>query len=310
MSSQNILVESHGHRTPFSKGILAQSLKAAGIDEASANRIARNIEGHLLEEEKYKVQRREIRKLAVEHIESLIGESGAEKYLTWRQLQHGREPMVILISGATGVGKSTTAAQLAHRLGIMHVIGTDAVREVMRKIISPDLMPTLHLSSYTAWKALKTPGTGGKDSTVAGFERHAKYVLVGVEAVIERALREGLSIIIEGVHLVPGFIRKEIMNRPNVVLVVVTASGEEQHRSRMYTRSESIATKRPVDSYIKEFSRIRTIQNYVVKRAKEKDLLIIQNDAIEETIDKVFEEVMSRARKIVFDKKTNEKEED
>lgn len=29
-------------------------------------------------------------------------------------------------------------------------------------------------------------------------------VMVGVEAVIERALKEGISIIIDGVHIVPG----------------------------------------------------------------------------------------------------------
>lgn len=305
MASGMILVESEGRTTPFSKGILAQSLTAAGIDEASANRIARNIEAQLLAEGRTKVQRKEIRELARRNIEALVGEAGARRYLTWRQVQHGREPMVILISGATGVGKSTTAAQLAHRLGIMHVIGTDAVREVMRKIISPELMPTLHLSSYTSWKALRHPGISDEEAIIAGFDDHAKYVLVGVEAVIERALREGLSLIIEGVHLVPGFLTKDIISRPNVVLVVLTASEEEQHRNRMYTRAESVVTKRPVNSYLKEFSKIRAIQNYLVVRAKEEGTLVIDNINIEQTVNEVFEEVMKRAREIVFGKESS-----
>lgn len=307
MGSGTILVESGDHATPFSKGILAQSLSAAGIDEASANRIARNIEAHLLSKGRSRVKRREIRELARKNINALIGEAGAKRYLTWRQVQHGREPMIILISGATGVGKSTTASQLAHRLGIMHVIGTDAIREVMRKILSPDLMPTLHLSSYTSWKALKTPALSGEDKTITGFEDHAKYVLVGVEAVIERALREGLSLILEGVHLVPGFLHKNIMARPNVVLVVITASNEEQHRNRMYTRSESVVTKRPVDSYLKELSKIRAIQDYLVARAKEEGTLIIENITIEQSVNEVFEEVMRRAREIVFSKEGENK---
>ncbi len=300
MGSGTILVESGEHSTPFSKGILAQSLTAAGIDEASANRIARRIEAHLIAEGRGRVKRKEIRELARQHIEALVGEAGSRRYLTWRQVQHGREPMVILISGATGVGKSTTAAQLAHRLGIMHVIGTDAVREVMRKIISPELMPTLHLSSYTSWKAFKHPVISGEDATILGFEDHAKYVLVGVEAVIERALREGLSLIIEGVHLVPGFLRRDIVSKPNVVLVVMTSSDEDQHRNRMYARSESVVTKRPVASYMKEFSKIRAIQEYLVARAKEEGMLVVENVNIEQTVNDVFEEVMRRAREIVF----------
>lgn len=301
MEPSVVLVESGEHTTPFSKGILAQSLTTAGIDEASANRIARNIESKLLEDGKTKVKRSEIRELARENIQALVGEDGARRYLTWRQVQHGREPMVILISGATGVGKSTTAAQLAHRLGILQVIGTDAVREVMRKIISNELMPTLHYSSYTAWRVLRHPTMGGEEeATIPGFEDHAKYVLVGVEAVIERALKEGLSLIIEGVHLVPGFLKQEIMALPNVVLVVITAPDEDQHRSRMYSRSESVVTKRPVDTYLKEFAKIRTIQDYLIERAKGEKTMIVKNTNIEQTVDEVFEEVMVRAHKIVF----------
>ena len=52
----------------------------------------------------------------------------------WRQLD---VPLVILIGGATGVGKSTIATQLAARLGIVRVVATDAIREVMRAMFSP-----------------------------------------------------------------------------------------------------------------------------------------------------------------------------
>ena len=63
-------------------------------------------------------------------------------------------PLVILIGGATGVGKSTIATQLAHRLGIVRVVATDAaIREVMRAMLSAELMPALHVSSFQADRA-------------------------------------------------------------------------------------------------------------------------------------------------------------
>ena len=42
-------------------------------------------------------------------------------------------------------------------------------------------------------------------------------VSVGVDAVIERAIKEGISIVIEGVHIVPGFIREDLV-APEIML--------------------------------------------------------------------------------------------
>jgi CRP/FNR family cyclic AMP-dependent transcriptional regulator len=39
------------------------------------------------------------------------------------------------------------ATQLATRLGIVRVVASDAIREVMRALFSHELMPTLHASS-------------------------------------------------------------------------------------------------------------------------------------------------------------------
>ena len=131
---------------------------------------------------------------------------------------------------------------------------------------------------------------------------------MGVEAIIERALREGQSIIIEGVHLVPGFLKAEIMSRPNVVLVVIAASDEEQHKGRMYSRSENVVIRRPVKTYLDEFPRIRAIQGYLIERAKAEAIPVIENRTIESTVNQVFEEVMKHAREIVFDKDGSEKD--
>jgi 2-phosphoglycerate kinase len=52
------------------------------------------------------------------------------------------------------VGKSVLASALAYRLGITHIVPSDAVREVFRATLSKDLLPTLHQSTFEAWKAL------------------------------------------------------------------------------------------------------------------------------------------------------------
>ena len=80
----------------------------------------------------------------------IAGDRYAKNYLRWREVESLDVPLVILIGGATGVGKSTIATQLAARMGIVRVVATDAIREVMRSMFSPELMPTLHMSSFEA----------------------------------------------------------------------------------------------------------------------------------------------------------------
>ena len=56
-----------------------------------------------------------------------IGMSEATKAIVQSQ-----PPRLLVISGATGVGKSTTATQLAADLKFSRLISTDAIREIMR----------------------------------------------------------------------------------------------------------------------------------------------------------------------------------
>ena len=60
-------------------------------------------------------------------------------------------------------------------------------------------------------------------------------MLVGVEAAIERALHEGWSMVIEGVHLVPGLVPAEIEGALLVHAVLRVADADE-HRARFAVR--------------------------------------------------------------------------
>ena len=45
-------------------------------------------------------------------------------------------PIILLVGGATGTGKSTIATEAAHRLGITRVTSTDFIRQTMRAFFS------------------------------------------------------------------------------------------------------------------------------------------------------------------------------
>src|ERR671915_949362 len=113
-------------------------------------------------------------------------------------------PLIVLVGGATGTGKSTVATEVAHRLGITRVTSTDVIRQTMRAFFSREFMPSIHYSSFEAGAAVRVPEDETADPTLLGFLEQTRNVLVGVKAVIARAIEEGYSLALEGVHLVPG----------------------------------------------------------------------------------------------------------
>ena len=86
-------------------------------------------------------------------------------------------PVVILIGGATGTGKSTVATELAHRLGITRVTSTDFIRQTIRAFFPPELMPVVHYSSFEG------------DETIECFLDQTRTVLIGIEAVSDAERR-------------------------------------------------------------------------------------------------------------------------
>ena len=101
-----------------------------------------------------------------------------------------RKPYLILIGSASGIGKSTIAAELAKTLNIKHLVESDFIREVLRGIIGYEYAPALHLSSYDAYKCLRGKNKFKKEEELiaAGFEEHASFVIPALEKVISRAI--------------------------------------------------------------------------------------------------------------------------
>ena len=82
----------------------------------------------------------------------MLGENeGAQTLRRLRRYERLREldlPIILLIGGATGTGKSTVATEVAYRLGITRVTSTDFVRQTMRAFLARDFMPSIHCSSF------------------------------------------------------------------------------------------------------------------------------------------------------------------
>ncbi len=280
---------------PYSKGLWASELMVTGLSPYRAYQVAEQVEQRLLERDLVSVTTDELDDLTIDALSDLAGERYATNWLKWREISMLDAPLVIMIGGATGVGKSTIATQLAVRLGIVRVVATDAIREVMRALFTSELMPTLYTSSFEADSALREPPPRPLDRVIVGFREQTAAVAVGIRALVERAAVEGTSIVIEGAHVVPGFFDLEAFEgRVLAVPVVVSVDDEDLHRSHFAVRSTD-ASSRPFERYVQGFPNIRRVQKYIKSQALSHNVPVIPNYSLDQALAAVIDLVVERA---------------
>ena len=276
---------------PYSKGLMATSIMAAGLPPLRAHEVAEVIEGRLHDESYETITSNELRLLAAGVLEEVVGVRYADNYRTWQRAQDRKVPLIVLIGGATGVGKSTIATNVAARLGIVRIVSTDAVREVMRGIFTKEMMPTLHASSFDVPDHLQEP-PDGVNPVIAGFRRQVQAVSVGVTQLLRRAVVEGTDLIVEGAHLVPGFVRLPERSQAIVAPMIITVEDEATHRGHFAARSSDIRSHRQ-RNYLDYLDAIRNVQSYIRALAVEHGVPVVPSYSLDATVSRVMELVVT-----------------
>ncbi|MEO2069303.1 MAG: ATP cone domain-containing protein [Desulfurobacteriaceae bacterium] len=299
VEEREILVAEEDGKTfvPFSRGILAGSIRSTGIDVQQAFEIAKEIADYLQEKGKFRIKRAELRDLTSQFLKKRLGKEYAQRYILWRKIKELQNPIIILIGGATGVGKSKLAAELAGILEINRMASTDSIREVMRRMVSRELVPSIHVSSYETGDVIyKFASLDKEQKIIYGFLDQTEKVLTGIEAVINRAIKENVSLIVEGIHLIPGIFEK-LKGRAYIIHLILTTLDEEIHKSRFRTREKT--SQRTSKKYLRNFKAIRLIQDFLYKTALEKNIPVIENIDFDETREKAIEIITSQLIKEV-----------
>jgi len=269
------IVVHKGHGLPYSKGLMAQSLSASGLAPERAFELAREVERRLALRGDREIGVGGLDTLCLEVLRAQEGERAARRFQGWRRLDRLDRPLVVLLGGTTGVGKSTLATMLAARLGITRVIATDVIRQVLRAFFTHEAMPTVHYSAFEA---------GGLE----GFEDQAEQVGTAVAAIVDRAANEAKPIIVEGVHLVPGSVDSDLQVRCVLAEAIVVVEDEELHRGHFSHRPGT----RPAARYLAAFDDIRALQDNLAERARAQGVPVIENEHVDETLARLMELVL------------------
>jgi 2-phosphoglycerate kinase len=209
----------------------------------------------------------ELRELTEDVLFAEEGQPAVRRYRNWRQLDRLERPLVVLIAGTTGVGKSTLATMLAGRLGITRVIATDVIRQVLRAFFTHEAMPSVHYSAFDV---------GG----VEGYLTQAQRVGTGVGAIVERAATEGKPLLVEGVHVLPGELDPSLRERCVVAEALLVVEDPELHRGHFSARPGL----RPAQRYLEQFGQIRDLQDHLTERARKEGVAVVANKNVDETL--------------------------
>jgi len=298
-----LIIHTKNHTIPFSRGFLVDSLLSLGM----AYEQAFSFSGNISDEFPYVfssgvVSGDEFQKYVSQHLIA-VSPLWAERFQLFNLEENALNPLIILIGGTPGIGKSTLANLVARRLKATNLLGTDILREILRGIISTSLMPALHFSSFESSQFLSGDLLTRQNPIIVGFEQQATKVMVAIESVISHQIKYPDISIIEGVHLVPTLINPEILNNSRVVFLMLSLSNEQKHLSRLKRRARKHPSRKS-ERLIELYDNIRVINNYLVDKAKEANIPVIDCENTEVAVEILMNEIW---KKIIAQIKPNEK---
>jgi 2-phosphoglycerate kinase len=134
-----------------------------------------------------------------------------------------KKPLIVLIGGYCGTGKSTFAALLASKIQHTNVLTTGIPRAIYQSLFDRESKPelyghTYHLFTQDAYKDIPF-----EKAVVTSYLDQVHIVQSGIKNIVTFANTEGAQYIIEGTHVIPEF-ADEYKDEPNVISVFLKAS--------------------------------------------------------------------------------------
>lgn len=293
---RQILVRKGTRTTVFSVGLMMRSLEACAIGASEALNAAQRTQQRLRDGDYEIVDHLELRRIIYQSLKEEGIPAAADRYLSWRQFRESGDPLILLLGGVPGTGKSTMASELAFRLNVVGTQSTDLMRELIRCYLGREAAPTLGYSSFEAWRGLAdadaAPGASAPRSrVVTGFLSQFRAMKAGLEATIHRAVKERLDLIVDGVHVVSSELDlADIWDAALVVPIMLVVATREELAGRFAAR-EADQPGRSASRYLENIDAIWELQSYLVSSADSADIPLVINRTPEDTVAQIIAEI-------------------
>lgn len=299
VAEQKVIVCSQKRRSPFSVGILTRSLEACVVDRESAHEVARRVQQAVQQSGETEIDVPILRRLIHQSLKQYCSIEAADNYLSRLQFESSGEPLIILVGGTTGTGKSTVSTELAYLLDVVRTQSTDIMREIIKCYLAPHVVPTLGYSSFEAWRGLPQVDISDRkretdNPTIAGFLAQFDNVKSALQATIARAVKERHDIIIDGVHILPTKLDLLKASRNAVVVPVMLAITTKQQLRNQLSWRRREQPDRGSSRYLEQLDAIWDLQSFLLNLADKAQVPVIANWEIEHTVRDIVQQVSRR----------------
>lgn len=215
-----------------------------------------------------------------------------------RLLRSGEQklPIVIILAGFPGIGKTTIAKELALIYGINVVIGGDVLRSSLRSFLSKKNNPEFHRSVYNAWKNF---GDYSEKNLIKGYVLQAKIMNRTVEHLIaDRGLRDGESMIVEYLHFLPSQMNKELFKHPSVIPIVLQINARNEYEKRILSREKYSHLRSPGKRLLEYIDRYLLLQDYQCSEAKKHNMIVVGVDHFDLSLDIILTYINQRIKEL------------
>lgn len=294
-AAARILVDgSDGSSSAFSRAEHERNLQGSGLKAEKAEQVTNLVYEHLLASGADSIRSSHLAYLTYLCLEQENSRKAAKRYLVWTEYLHSSRPLLLMICGTVGSGKSTVATDVAHLLDIVRIQSTDMLREVMRMMMPKQLLPVLHTSSFNAWQALPIQDVKDRDKDQVlqdGFRSQADLLSVSVEAVLNRAVEERVPMIIEGVHVHPSVSARPPEGSDAIIVQATLAVLKAKVlKARLRGRGAEVP-QRLAQRYMKRFDAIWSLQSFLLSESDQFDVPIITNNDRDKTVRQIIQHV-------------------